>query len=890
MNAEPRPPAILRVLIRACLPPEDKAVLISELDGLFAERAARTDRGRAILWYVRQALGFVLRVGAARVADTLGRSDEYLRDARLAIRHFRRRPSYAGTAVLTLAVGTGVLSTVYAAADSLLLREVPGVAEPAGLMTLRLGSTEAPPHVSWDISHPDFMTLRDRLPVEGRLAAFTPIEVDLRPSNGLPRRVDGEMVTANFFEVLRHQLAAGRAFGLEDEQGVAELPVVVISHELARRFNTREADAVGADLRVNGVVFRVIGVASAGFHGPDLPGRAELWMPLAALRFIDPSSPRNSAAARGYGIWQRLVARPRPGTPLEQIAADANSVMDAVRREHRRHSFMATHFVIQVFPGIGLDPGVRATVRQTLGLLSAASLFLLALAMANLANLALIESTTRATAHAVRVALGASRVQMIRGVAVEILLLAGGGSVAALCLSTLWSRWFQASQLSEYGGSLAGIAVGGRVVFVTIGTVVLAAAIALLKPLAGRGQHAIDALLRRSRTSTPAGNRLRMTLAGVQVAISVVLLVTAGLLGGSVDNLRRIDLGFRPERLLAFSVDPHLHGYEGERLTGLTNELEQHLAAEPGVRGAGFISPSPLRSSYFTASLRRIDAANTDPIRGAGYYVTPGFLEALEVRLAAGDRHWNAQPGTIVMTRSVLARLLPGAQAADVIGLIVHDNQSRPVRIAAVIEDVRLSDVTREPPPTIFRPLADRPAGASLSGFVSTSLAPMQLAPAVGRVMAARAPELPVFNVRTAREAVDLQFAEVTTLALAARTLSVIGIALAAIGLYGVLSNAVAARRREIGIRAALGASPAKLLAGVVFAAAIPIALGLGAGLVGAAAASRLLAHQLFGLSPADPLTYVRGVALIVLVGLAAAAIPAFRASLVSPVAVLREE
>jgi putative ABC transport system permease protein len=893
MPDTPRPPRTLRALIGGCLPREDRRTVLEELDELYSDRVARTSRLSASAWYARQAVGFVGRVATMRVAEAFGSPESYGTDARLALRYFRRRPSYALTVVLTLGVGTAALVTVYTAAEWVLLRPVPGVGREDALMTLRLGSTVAPPHVSWAVSHPDLLTLRERLPVGGQLAGRSPIDVDLRPPGGDARRVGGELVTSNYFDLLQHRLAAGRGFVADEERLGSPSTVVVLSHALARALYGEAERAIGAPVRLNSTSFQVIGVAGPGFRGADLPGVADLWLPLGALAQVDTVVAADLAQPGILPVWRRMIVRPTPDQTAEQMAAAANAVMEAIRRERQTNSVGVGHYTFLATPGIGLDPAIHASVTRTLGIVAAAALFLLCLAIANLVNLALMESTTRTTTMAVRAALGSSRARMLRALTVEVALLALGGTAVAIMLASLWSHWFQDTQLAEHGGSLAGMHVGGGVILLTVLAITAAAAGALVWPAGMRRAQTLDTLLRKGRGSDPSRQHLRMALVGVQVALTVLLLVSAGLLTGTVANLRRIDLGFSPDRLLVFSVDPHLHGYEGSRIDQLARELDTRLAAQPGVRAVGFVSPAPLRSSYVTGSLYPTADPDATPTIGAGYYISPGFLPALGATVLAGDRAWDAQKGTVVLTEGALAQLFPGVSPQEAIGRVVptRPRGGWPVRIAAVIADVRLSDVTSDPPPSFFRPLAERPVGfSSMSGFAATPGAPMALTPAVHRVLREAAPELPVFDVRTGRAAVDLQFAEVRAMALVARTLSVIGILLAAIGLYGVLANAVASRRREIGIRAALGATPGGLLARVLLTGALPVACGIVVGSAGAAAAGRLLAQHLFGVAPLEPGVHLAAIATVTVITAAACALPAHRASQVSPASVLREE
>lgn len=890
MTSEPRPPAFLRRIVRSCLPLEDREPLLQELDGLYEQRVRSHGRAAARAWYARQATGFLVRVGAGRVIESAGGMRSVASDARVALRSFRQRPAFVMAFAITLAVGTGILATVYAAARWVMLRPVPGVTSPDRLTTIRLSMNGAPPHVSFTVSHPDLLDLRERLPLNGALAASTPIEVDLRSEGAMPWRAAGAMVTSNYFAVLGTRLEAGRPFLVQEESRTIEQPVVVVSHALARRF-APDGDAIGRELRVNGTPVRVVGVTPPGFRGHSLPGREELWLPLSALKVIDPSTDARATTLRGQGIWRRMVGRLPDSVALEAMPAAADAAVATTRAEHRFHSYVATDHRIQVFPGIGLDPSVRASVRRTLTQLGIVAAFLLCLAIANLANLAMIESARRGTTTAIRVALGASRGRIARGVFVETAFIAGVGAAISLWLAWLWSRWFQETQLSEFGGELGGMRVDLRVVLFTLGAAFLAALIAYLRPATSVRLQSLDRLLRRNAAEDRPAHNVRSVLVAVQVALSLVLLIAAGLLGRTVANLREIDVGFRPERLLTFSLDPHLHGYESRELDGLARRLEARLVEESSIESAGFISPSPLRSSYFTASLYGSDDPEGQRLIGAGFYVTPGFLTALGVRTIAGETPWRGDSATVVLARGTLTKLFPGLPPAAAIGRLVPTRAGRQglVRIAAIVEDVHLSDITSDPPPTLFRPLGERPAGLSLTGFIGTSRT-SAAATAVRNVVGQYAPELPIFDVRSARAAVDLQFADRHAMARVASTLGVIGLLLAVIGLYGVLAAMVAARRREIGIRSALGAAPRDILGRALRHGLGPVAAGLPVGVAGAILFSRLLAPQLFGLNALDVTAYGASIGLLLVCAVVTALVPAWRATRVSPAEVLREE
>lgn len=884
-----KPPTVFRRALAAWLPAGDRESLLDELDALFSRKSATRGRLAADFWYVRQTLALLIHLWFERLHDAVGGTSGLRSDVQLAFRTFRRRPAFTVSFVLTLAIGTGVIATVYTAARWVLLRPVPGVQRVDELATLRLGSVEAPPHVSWSISHLDYLTFRDRLPVAGQLAALTPVDVDVRPDGGAPLRVSGALVSSNYFAVLGVALTAGRDF-VEQEETTAGEVVAVVSQSLARRISS--GSAVGTRVRINGTPVLVVGEAAPAFRGAALPGTDEIWLPLSALHVADPSMGADAVTQRGDPIWRRLVARVPAGSSTTALSGAANGIMENIRAEFRAHSFPATHFRMQVFAGIGLDPSVRASVQRTLGQLGIVATLLLLLSIANLANLSLIESTRRSVAGAVRVALGATRARLATSAMVEAALLGIGGTVVALWLAYLWSGWYQGTQLTEHGGALTGMQVGPKIAGLTIVVAFLATGIAFLRPAAMVRTWSIDRLLRRTADGAPSGNRLRALLISAQVALSLVLLVSAALLGRTVRNLRSIELGFQPDRVLTFSIDPHLHGYESQALDQLARRLERQLVEDGGFRAAGFVSPAPLRSSYVTTSLYGSSDPAVRPLIAAGFYVSPGFLAALGARTVAGDSAWRADSGTAVLSRGALARLFPAMSPHDAIGMTVptRPKQERSVRIAAIIEDVSLSDVTRETAPTVFLPLAERWAGLSLTGFVDASGSPRARTSIVRRVMAGAAPDIPLFDIRSARSGVDLQFADRNAMARAAGTLAVIGLILAAIGLYAVISAVVATRRREIGIRGALGAAPDRILRRVLAGGLVPVMLGLPVGVAGSILLGKLLAPQLFGLNSLDPVAYGMAVVLLIVAALGASLLPAWRATRISPAEVLRDE
>jgi putative ABC transport system permease protein len=299
----------------------------------------------------------------------------------------------------------------------------------------------------------------------------------------------------------------------------------------------------------------------------------------------------------------------------------------------------------------------------------------------------------------------------------------------------------------------------------------------------------------------------------------------------------------------------------------------------------------PFKSNYMTATLHRVDdVEGKERVIGAGYYVTPGLLRAMGAKFLAGDSAWRGDSGTVVITREMLTELLPGTTPEVSIGQSVRGGRDAVYRIAGVVADMKLSDLTEAAPPTVFRPLRDGFVGQPFTMVVRTTAASESPAQTIGSAMSVAAPDVPPYDVRSVRDAVDQQFAERRVMAIVASMLGVLGVVLATVGLYGVLANVVSSEQRAIAIRAALGATPAEILTRVLVRGFVPVVVGAAAGVVGAAAMNRLLASQLFGLSALDPGAFGWAIGTMSTLALVACLPPAYRATRVSIVQMLRAE
>ncbi|HZD04632.1 MAG TPA: ABC transporter permease [Longimicrobiales bacterium] len=871
-----------------------------EMEELHRRRRSRVGPRRATVWFAAAVADFAVRLGAEALARW---ARDAAADLRYGARVLRGRPEYLATAVLTLGLGVGGLTAVYAVADFVLLGTVPGVADRADLVTLRMGSTESP-RPSWPVSQQDLAALTRGIGAVSSLAARTPLDVNLAFEEGAPAlRVRAAAVSPGWFETLGVPMAAGRAPSPAPDPGRAGSGEVVIAWSLAASLAARPADALGRRILVDGVPHRVVGVTGREFRGAELPGETRAWLGPAALSDLVPGAPADLFRQGTRGVWSLMVGRLADGASASTVQAQANRVMEETRRAGRPNTFSATHFVFQAFPGVGLDPALQRPVRRTVALLSGGAAFLLLLATLNVANLALTHAATRRAATRVRRALGASPGRLVRQVLAEHALLGAAGAAVGLAVALGGVRLFRQVRLEEFGAALTGLGLDPAVVAAAL-------ALSLVTALAaGSGAALVAGVgrppggLRERSGGSPLGRRARFLLAAAQMALSTVLVVGAGLMARTVANLRSLDLGFDPAGILAFSIDPADAVGDGTGALPLLERLTAELEAEPEIAAAGFVSPEPLRTSYLTSWLGATVEADGEGegVVGAHLQVAGHFLEAMGIRVLAGrtfdenerTRSAGRLAPTVLLTRAGARRIFPDRSLDEVVGDRAYRprRSEPPLRIAGVIDDLRLTGPREDPPPVFVVPWAQGHRGEETVGWVrARSGAAGALGAAVRRAVRRAEPGLPVYDLRTVREQADRMAARERVLAGLVGAVSVLGLVLAAAGLYGVLGYAVAERRREIGVRTALGADPGRLLGRILGGGLGLAGAGLVVGLAGAAVLTRVLRSRLYGVEPLDPLTYGLGGVLLLAVALVASWLPARRATRVPVVEVFREE
>lgn len=923
-KGDTRPPGFVRWVLGRLLPRRDRTHILLEMDDLYVRRVGRVGRVRASLWYAWRLAAFPVRIVTARVGvGVIGLqsgASSALHDLRLGVRTLRRRPGYTLANVITLAVGIGGVATVYAVANWVLLRPVPGLADPATLVTIQL-ELGGPNHLAYPISEPDRVTLAERSTSLRDVVGSHQVDVNASLGEGIPpRRITGAVVSPGYFHTLGVRALLGRfADGTRAE---ADPAVVVVSRDLWQDVWADSPNVLGATIRIDGRPFTVVGVAPPGFHGAELPGQVRsgaelpsevrLWFPPQALSLLDPTFGPDALQERGTRVWTGLVGRLAPGGTAAAVAQEGDSTIAHVRKLYQEHSYYA-RFVYRAYPGVGLSPRVRGPVRRTLTLLAGAAALLLLLALANVTNLTLTHAVARNGEAAVHTALGAGRARIGRRILTEQALLGVAGGGAGLLVSAAVIRAFRDFSLSDLGASLEGIHLEPRVVAFTLLGALAVTLLAGIVPAAAAGAGDLLATLSGYRQGSRRTHRAQSGLVVVQVALSTLLLVGAGLFLRTVINSRDANVGFTPDHVLRFSMDPGLQGLDSAGIRDVMSRIGARLTGTPGVVAAGFVSPKPIRNTWLTFAVEPHEGTPENKyVVGAQLQVTPGFLEAMGVRLLAGhgfdeDAAAAAQggrvapdtvgraPAEVVMSRRLARAVWPDLSPSDVVGQTLYRPGWRgvpptPLRVIGIVGDARLMGVTQEPPPVIFLPWGHGAGGEDITGWVRVRGRPEDMAPSVRAAVRAAEPSLPVYDVRPVRAAMDGLIVDVLVITRLALGLALVGLLLAGVGLQGVLGYAVTQRRREIGVRVALGAAPLDLVGRLMRRGLLLTALGVLVGGGAAVGLTRVIASRLFGVAPLDPLTWGAGLVLLLATAALATWSPAQRSLRIAPREALNAE
>jgi putative ABC transport system permease protein len=798
-------------------------------------------------------------------------------DLRFAIRTLLRRPGFALVAVATLAVGIGANSAVFSVARGVLLRPLP-FREPDRLVFV----WEANPgrDRARNVVNPgNYLEWRDRNHVFEGLAAFAPWNVNLS-GDAEPVRLDVGLVTTNFFSVLGVSPAIGRGFSAEDATP-GGAGVVVLSDGLWKRRFGSDPSLVGREVVLDGEPATVVGIMPAVF---SVPAGAQLWVPLREGG--DEPLQRNAR-----GRFLATVARLKPGVTAGAAHAEMRTIAAALEKERPEFN---TGWTANVFP---LHADLVRDLKPAVLVLGGAVALLLLIACGNLANLLLARSLAREREMAVRRALGAGVSRLVAQLLAESLVLAGLGGALGLVLASFIAQGL-VSVVPPEVRTLFAVGLDPQVVAFTFALCVASALVSGLLPALHAARPGLSASLREGALGTGVSRekrRLARLVVTAEIALSVVLLVGAGLLLRSFANLSRVDAGFATDRVLTALVNlPRASYGEPERQARFFEDVVARVRASPGVVSAAAMSWRPMAvgsATSFSVADRPAPAPGQSPTADVRM-VTSGLFRTLGIPLREGrdfdERDTLGRPDVVIVNERLAREFWPGQSP---LGKRVRMEWWRKIEaeVVGVVGEVRIVALDQAPRFQLYWPHTQVPNGF-MTVAVATAGRPEDAAGAIRSAVGALDPSLAVDRVATLESVVDesLRRPRFTFVLLGA--FSATAAVLAALGLFGVLAYSVAQRRPEMGLRLAIGASP-RDVARLVLGEGVRLSLlGAGAGIAGALALSGLLKSLLFEVSPYDPLALAAVAALVVACSLLAAWLPARRASRVDPAVTLRTE
>lgn len=802
-----------------------------------------------------------------------------LQDLRYGFRTLSRSPGFTATAVIVLALGIGANASIFSLANALFLRPMP-VADADSVVRVYSNRFSNTPYAA-------YLELRDRNSTLTGIAAFQ-LRNFAFAAGGETEHAFGEIVTGNYFPLLGIGAARGRLLRIDDDAADAT-PAVVLAHAFwKRRFGAAEA-VVGQTLALNGQPFTVVGVAPPTFTGVLAPLAADFWVPLATDAVLRPAADPATRLRDSF----HLVGRLQPGVTREA----AQSELDTIARQYRIARGETTRERAVTVYGSGMiHPEASQPVTAFTAMLMTLVALVLLIVCVNLANLVLARAAGRDVELAVRQSMGAGRWRLVRQLLTENLLLAIGGAAGGLAIAFWLTRLVTTAQLPTPVPLALDLSVDVRVFLFTLAVAVAATLAFGTAPALTASRLDLVSTLKGSG-GAPRHKRLRSAFLVAQVSMSVLLLVTAGLFIRSFRNARSMDIGFDPAGVIAASVDFETRGYTPERAQQFLRTVSDRLAASAGVLETNAVDIVPLTLSntagYF---LRDTDAVPAPDERPATPQVNinavgPGHFRTLRISMLAGrdftyDDRAASMPVAIVNETFVRRFWADGSPLGRRIRPFGRNTQ--PIEVIGIVRDSKYVTFGEEPRPFVYRPLSQAYTPRTTL-LVRSRLDTASTVAAVKREVAALDGGLAVYNTSTLADAMSVSLVPARVAGLLLAALGALALMLAALGIYAVLSFLVRSRRREIGVRVAIGATPQSVAALVVRQAMTWTTIGAVIGVAMAAALTRFLTAFLYGISPLDPLTFGGVTAVLVTVAAAAAILPAVRASRMDPLVALRQ-
>jgi predicted permease len=825
-------------------------------------------------------------------------------DLRYALRGLRKSPMFTIVALLSLGLGIGANTAIFSLMDQALLRSLP-VKQPEKLVLFsakgpRRGQVNTSYGDVYTFSYPMYRDFRDHNPVFSGVLARFPISFSMS-WHDQTERIYGDLVSGNYFDVLGVHAAIGRAFLPEDDSTPGAHPVVMLSYGYWKRRFGADPGVLNQTIMLNAHPMTIVGIAQPGFQGVGVGEAPDVFVPMMMRNQM---SPLMNDLENRRSMWLNVFGRLKAGVSRQQAEAAMNTFWKPILEleakdlnfsQRVREQFLNRHLsLLEGGKGISSTSAqISAAIIVLMGMVG----FLLLIACANVANLLIARATARQREISIRLAMGASRLRLIRQLLVESLLLALGGGMLGLLIA----EWTGEALLKFLPSdpSMMGISSqpDGRVLLFALALSVITGILFGIFPSLQATKAELASTLKDQASGVVGGGlahlRLRKSLVVTQVALSLMLLIGAGLFARSLYNVKNIDAGFHTDHLISFAVQPSLNGYDQERMRSLFERLQENIARLPGIRTSSMAETALLAGDNEDTSIEieGYHAKEDEDMNVNENKIGPGFFATLGIPLLAGrdfTKADGAKAPLAVIVNERFAKHYFGDE--NPIGRRIRFLREKDsVEIVGVIRDGKIVSLREKPLRCIYLPYAQAQIGY-ITFYARTAQEPSAAAQMLRDEVRRQDPNLPIFNMKTMENQIDESLFMDRLVAALSASFGALATLLAAVGLYGVMAYMVVRRTREIGIRMALGADRREVLRLVMKEVVVLAAVGIGIAVLASLAMGRLIQSQLLDVSARDPWVMAAATLALAVVALFAGFLPALRATRVDPLTALRYE